>query len=547
MFCDSMLDKTIGDILDETSGKYPDKDALVYVDRGLRYSYKDFRDRCNSLAKGLMALGVKKGEHVAVWAYNVPEWVILQFATAKIGAVLVTVNTLYKARELEYLLKQSDATTLFLVKGFKDVDYTETVYNVAPELKKSEPGKLKTEKLPFLKNIVFIGDEKKNGMFSFNEIIGMGKNVSDEMLAERQKSLDCHDVINMQYTSGTTGFPKGVMLTHHNIVNNAYLVGKHMNFSEKDRLCIPVPFFHCFGCVLSTLTCVVYGGTMVPVEIFRPEKVLQAVQKEKCTALHGVPTMFIAELSHPDFEKYDLTSLRTGIMAGATCPIEVMKEVINKMHMNEITICYGLTEASPVITQTKPDDNLERRVETVGCPHPDLEVKIFDPETGKASPPDTPGELCVKGYCIMKGYYKMPEETKKSIVDGWLHSKDLASMDRDGYCKILGRVDDMIIRGGENVYPREVEEFIYTNQKIKDVTVIGVPSGKYGEEVMAYVILKENMNASEEEIRNFCKNGMSRYKAPKYVRFVKEFPMTASGKIQKYKLREMAKKELGLG
>lgn len=546
MFCDSMIEKTIGDILDETAGKWPDKDALVYVDRGLRYSYKDFRDRCNSLAKGLMALGVKKGEHVAVWAYNVPEWVILQFATAKIGAVLVTVNTLYKARELEYLLKQSDATTLFLVKGFKDVDYAETVYNVAPEVKESELGKLKTEKLPFLKNIVFIGDEKKDGMFSFNEIIEMGKNVSDETLAERQKSLNCHEVINMQYTSGTTGFPKGVMLTHHNIVNNAFLVGKYQNMTEKDRICIPVPFFHCFGCVMSTLLSVVYGGTMVPIEIFNPEKVLQAVEKEKCTALYGVPTMFIAELACPDFEKYDLTSLRTGIMAGATCPIEVMKEVINKMHMKEVTICYGLTEASPVITQTKPDDTLERRVETVGSPHPDLEVKIFDPETGKNLPPNTPGELCVKGYCIMKGYYKMPEETKKSIADGWLHSKDLASMDRDGYVKILGRVDDMIIRGGENVYPREVEEFIYTNQKVKDVAVIGVPSGKYGEEVMAYVILKEGDNASEDEIRDYCKNGMSRYKAPKYVKLVKNFPMTASGKIQKYKLREEAKKEMGL-
>jgi len=541
-----MIEKTIGDILDETAGKWSDKDALVYVDRGLRYSYKEFRDRCNSLAKGLIALGVKKGEHVAVWAHNVPEWVILQFASAKIGAVLVTVNTLYKARELEYLLKQSDSTTLFLVKGFKDVDYVETIYNVVPKLKKSEPGKLKSEKLQFLKNIVFIGDGKTDGMFSFNEIIEIGKNVSDRELAEKQKSLDCYDVINMQYTSGTTGFPKGVMLTHHNIVNNAYLVGKYQDMSEKDRICIPVPFFHCFGCVMSTLLSVVYGATMVPIESFNPEKVLQAVEKEKCTALYGVPTMFIAELACPDFKAYDLTSLRTGIMAGATCPVELMKDVINKMNMNEVTICYGLTEASPVITQTKSDDTLERRVETVGKTHPGLEVKIIDPETGKNLPPDTPGELCVKGYCVMKGYYKMPEETKKAVKNGWLHSKDLASMDKDGYCKILGRVDDMIIRGGENVYPREVEDFLYTNPKIKDVAVIGVPSSKYGEEVMAYVILKENANASEEEIGNFCKNGISRYKVPKYVRFVKEFPMTASGKIQKYKLREEAKKELGL-
>ncbi|MCD6236475.1 MAG: AMP-binding protein [Thermoplasmata archaeon] len=546
---EAMIEKTIGDILDETASKYPNNDALVYVDRGLRYSYRDFKKAVDDLAKGLIKLGIKKGDHISIWAYNVPEWVILQFASAKVGAVLVTVNTYYKTHELEYLLKQSDSTTIFLVGGFKDVNYVDTLYKVVPELKESSPGSLKSEKLPFLKNVVFIGKEHHPGMFSFDEIVDMGKEITDEELQKRQNSLHFNDVINMQYTSGTTGFPKGVMLTHYNIVNNAYWVGNYMGFTNKDRLCIPVPFFHCFGCVLSTLNCVVYGATMVPIEIFDPLKVLQAVEKEKCTALHGVPTMFIAELQHPDFDKFDLSSLRTGIMAGAPCPEEIMRQVMEKMHAKEITIAYGLTEASPVLTMTKRDDPIEKRVETVGKALPHIDVKIVDPETGKDLPPETPGELIARGYGIMKGYYKMPDETSKAIRNGWLHTKDLAMMDKDGYFRILGRIDDMIIRGGENVYPREIEEFLYTNPKIKDVAIVGVPSAKYGEEVFAFIQLRNGETSTEEEIKEFCKDKISRFKIPKYIEFVDNFPMTASGKIQKFKLREIAKnilKERGM-
>ncbi|RLF36480.1 MAG: AMP-binding protein [Thermoplasmata archaeon] len=539
-----MITKTMGEVLDETASKYPNNDALVYVDRNLRYTYKEFKEKCDQLAKGLLKLGIKKGEHVAVWAYNVPEWVLLQFALAKIGAVLVTVNTYYKAHELEYVLRQSDSTTLFLVKGFKDVDYVETIYKVVPELKESSPGELKSKKLPLLKRVIFIGKEKHPGMLNFSEVMDLGKEVSDEELKEREKELDCHDVVNMQYTSGTTGFPKGVMLTHYNIINNAYWVGNYMRLTEKDKLCIPVPFFHCFGCVLSTLNCVTHGATMVPIEIFDAEKVLQAIHKEKCTAVNGVPTMFVRELNHPDFDKYDLSSLRTGIMAGAPCPVELMKRVIEDMHAREITICYGLTEASPVITQTRRDDPIEKRVETVGKPLPYVEVKIVDPETGKELPPNTPGELIAKGYNIMKGYYKMPEATAKAIRDGWLYTKDLAKMDEEGYIYILGRVDDMIIRGGENVYPREIEEFLYRHPKIKEVQVVGVPHKEYGEEVAAFIQLKEGEQATEEEIREYCKRNIARYKVPKYIFFTDEWPLTASGKIQKFKLREIAKEEL---
>jgi len=539
-----MITKTMGEVLDETASKYPNNDALVYVDRNLRYTYKEFKEKCDQLAKGLLKLGIKKGEHVAVWAYNVPEWILLQFALAKIGAVLVTVNTYYKAHELEYVLRQSDSTTLFLVKGFKDVDYVETIYKVVPELKESSPGELKSKKLPLLRRVIFIGKEKYPGMLNFSEVMELGKGVSDEELKEREKELDCHDVVNMQYTSGTTGFPKGVMLTHYNIINNAYWVGNYMRLTEKDKLCIPVPFFHCFGCVLSTLNCVTHGATMVPIEIFDAEKVLQAIHKERCTAVNGVPTMFVRELNHPDFDKYDMSSLRTGIMAGAPCPVELMKRVIEDMHAREITICYGLTEASPVITQTRRDDPIEKRVETVGKPLPHVEVKIVDPETGKELPPNTPGELIAKGYNIMKGYYKMPEATAKAIRDGWLYTKDLAKMDEEGYIYILGRVDDMIIRGGENVYPREIEEFLYRHPKIKEVQVVGVPHKEYGEEVAAFIQLKEGEQATEEEIKEYCKKNIARYKVPKYIFFTDEWPLTASGKIQKFKLREIAKEEL---
>lgn len=539
-----VIEKTIGDIVDETAKKYPKNDALVYVDRGLRLSYKEFKDKVDKIAKSLMALGLKRGDHIAVWAYNVPEWVYLQFASAKIGAVLVTVNTYYKAKELEYLLKQSDTTTLFLVESFKDVNYVEMTRRVVPNLSETEPGNIDLENLPFLKNIVFIGDDAPKGMFSFSEFEDMHQQISDDHLIDRQSSLDPQDTINMQYTSGTTGFPKGVELTHHNIVNNAYYVGEIMGMTEKDRLCIPVPFFHCFGCVMSTLNSVIHGSAMVPIEQFDAGKVLESIEHEKCTALQGVPTMFIAELRHPDFDEFTLSSLRTGIMAGSSCPIEVMKEAMEKMYLKEITIAYGLTEASPVITMTRRDDPIEKRVETVGKVLPHIDAKIIDPETGDELPPGEPGELIARGYNIMKGYYKMPDKTNESIVDGWLHSKDLAVMDEDGYFSILGRTDDMIIRGGENVYPREIEEFLYTHEKIEDVAVVGVPSEKYGEEVCAFIKLKEGEQATEEEIKSFCNEGISRFKIPKYILFEDTFPMTASGKIRKVDLRSIAKDQL---
>jgi len=538
---------TVGGLLEDIAGRFPENDALVYPDRGLRYTYREFDAHCDRVAKGLMGLGIGKGDHVSIWATNVPEWVVLQFATAKIGAVLVTVNTSYKSAELEYVLKQSDSNTLFLVRGFKDTDYVETTYTVVPELKNAAPGKLRSEKLPFLKNVIFIGEEAPAGMRPFAELERLSEKVSDAELAAAKAAPEEHEVINMQYTSGTTGFPKGVMLTHHNIVNNGFHIGECMRFTEKDRLCIPVPFFHCFGCVLAVLACVTHGAAMVPVETFQPEAVLRTIEAEKCTGVHGVPTMFIAELEHPAFAKYDLSTLRTGIMAGSPCPSEVMRRVIRDMHAAEITIAYGQTESSPVITQTRTDDPIELRVATVGRALPDVEVKIVDIETGTALPPGKQGELCTRGYHVMKGYYKMAADTAKAIDrDGWLHTGDLAVMDENGYCKITGRIKNMIIRGGENIYPREIEEFLYTHPKVSDVQVYGVPDRKYGEQVMAAVKLKDGVTCSEEEIREFCRDRIANFKIPYYVRFVEEYPMTASGKIQKFKLREMAIRELKL-
>jgi fatty-acyl-CoA synthase len=541
------LTQTIGSLLDSMANRFPDIEAVLYPERGIRYSYSTFNNVCRQIAKGLLRLGIKKGDNIAIWAYNVPEWLLLQFASAKIGAVLVTVNTSYKSAELEYILSQSDATSLFMVGSFKDTNYVDVLATVVPELGTSTPGALATEKLPFLKNIIYIGAETPPGMINFDSIITMGKDVSDDELNGIEATLDCHETINMQYTSGTTGFPKGVMLTHYNIVNNGFNIGECMKFSEKDRLCIPVPFFHCFGCVLGVMACVTHGTTMVPVEIFDPLKVLQTIEKEKCTAVHGVPTMFIAELEHPDFRNFDLSTLRTGIMAGSPCPTEVMKKVINLMHASEITIAYGQTESSPVITQTRTDDPIELRVATVGRALPDVDVKIVDIETGESLPPGKQGELCTKGYHVMKGYYKMPDETARAIdSDKWLHTGDLAIMDENGYCKITGRIKQMIIRGGENIYPREIEEFLYTHPKISDIQVYGVPDRKYGEQVMAAVILKKGVEMSEDEVRDYCRDKIANYKIPKYVKFVDGYPMTASGKIQKFKMREMAIKELQL-
>jgi len=536
-----LLHLTIGKLLEKTAANAPDHEAVVYPDRRLRYTYRQFDQLCRKVAKGLMALGIEKGEHVAIWASNTPEWLTAQFASAKTGAVLVTVNTNYQLSELEYVLKQSDATTLILMESYRGTSYIDILYKLIPELKESEPGKLASERLPFLKNIILMGDKRHPGMYLWDDILKLSGSVSEKALDHRMERLKEHDVINMQYTSGTTGFPKGVMLTHSNLANNAANIAECMNLSRKDRMCIPVPFFHCFGCVLGTLACVTAGATMVPVQEFNPKEVLSAVETEKCTALHGVPTMFIAELNDQDFASYDLSSLRTGIMAGSNCPIEVMKKVINNMGMSEITIAYGQTEASPVITQTRVNDSLKRRVETVGRALPNVEVKITEPGTNQEVARGVQGELCTRGYHVMKGYYKNSEDTAAVIdEDGFLHTGDLAVMDEEGYCRITGRLKDMIIRGGENIYPREIEEFLYKHSNILDVQIVGVPDETFGEEISAWIKLKSGASMTADELKEYCKGKIARYKIPRYIAFVEEFPMTASGKVQKFKLREQA-------
>lgn len=494
-----------------------------------------------------MSLGIQKGEHVAIWATNVPEWVISQFATAKMGAVLVTVNTSYRAHELEYLLQQSESTTLLLIDGYRDASYLQMIQEICPELATSQPGELVSKRLPHLKNVIYLGDERQPGMFLWQDLVERAASIEEDALAQRQQSLGPDDVINMQYTSGTTGFPKGVMLSHYNIVNNAIKVAECQGLGLEDRVCIPVPFFHCFGCVMGTLACVATGATMVPVISFDPGLVLSVVENERCTALYGVPTMFIAELNHPSFATRDLSSLRTGIMAGSPCPMEVMKNVIEKMGIRDITIAYGQTESSPVFTQTRPEDTIERRVSTVGRAHEGVEVKIIDPATGETVPPNVQGELCTRGYLVMKGYYNMPEQTRMVIdEEGWLHTGDLATVDEDGYYRITGRLKDMIIRGGENIYPREIEEFLYSHPKILDVQVVGVPDSTYGEQVLACIRVKPGETLTVEEVKAYCDGKIARFKIPYYIQFVEDYPMTASGKIQKFKLREQAIQSFGL-
>jgi len=532
---------TLGQLLDETVAKWPNRDAVVYVDRDFRLSWRQFSDLVDEVALGLMALGVKKGEKVGIWANNVPYWVVLMFATAKIGAVLLTVNTHYRRAEIEYLLGQSDCENLVLIDGFRDTDYVGTIYDLVPELKTQERGRLKSEKFPQLKRVIFLGIEKHRGMYSMSEVQALSVMTAPEDYEARQAALSPHDVVNMQYTSGTTGFPKGVQLTHYNIGNNGYWIGENQQFTEKDRLCLGVPLFHCFGCVLGVMACINHATTMVFLENFDPVMAMTSVEEEKCTAIYGVPTMFISMLEHKLFKRFDFSSLRTGIMAGSPCPIEFMKRAMNEMNMREITICYGLTEGSPVMTQTRIGDSIRQMTETVGRAMPAIEVKITDPETGQDSPPNTVGEICCRGYNVMKGYYKNPEGTAKAVdMDGWLHSGDLGVMDEEGYVTITGRLKDMIIRGGENVYPREIEEFLYRMDGILDVQVVGVPSRKFGEEVGAFVILKPDVQMEPEDVKEYCRGQIARYKIPKYIAFLDAYPMTASGKIQKYKLRELA-------
>lgn len=541
------IEQTLGDYLTSVAKKHPDRTAIKYNDRDYCRTWKELDEEAERIARGFLQIGIGRGDHVAIWATNVPQWFLALFACAKIGAVLVTVNTNYKVFEAEYLLRQSDTKALVLIEGTKHVNYCDIIEELCPELAKCEPGKLSAPRLPYLKAVIHAGEAKRSGMFNWSEVEALGKSCPDDVYTAASSGISCHDVTNMQYTSGTTGFPKGVMLTHYNILNNGRNIGDGMGFTPDDRLCICVPLFHCFGLVLATMASLTHATTMIPVEVYSPSKVLKALAEEKCTAVHGVPTMFIAMLEREDFDQYDLSALRTGIMAGSPCPIKVMREVVDRMNMRDIVIVYGQTEASPGCTMTTTSDSIEKRVTTVGRSFPGVETKIVDPETGETLGPGKQGEFCARGYNIMKGYYKMEEATRQAIdEDGWLHSGDLAEVDEDGYYKITGRIKDMIIRGGENIYPKEIEEFLYTKDYIRDVQVIGVPSAAYGEEVCACVILKEGETATEEDIKNDVRSHMAKHKVPSYVLFMDSFFMTASGKIQKFKLREYAIEKLSL-
>jgi fatty-acyl-CoA synthase len=543
-----LLGLTIGDQFEQTVRRYPDNLALISRHQNVRWTYQQLQAQVHQCAKALLHLGVQKGQRVGIWALNCAEWCVTQFATSLVGVVLVNINPSYRVHEAEYALAQSGCNMLITAAQFKSSSYIDMLYTLAPELKDCASGQLKSAKLPDLTTVICLAEEKVPGMYSWNEFMAMGNTVSDEELALRQQELQFDDEINIQYTSGTTGYPKGATLSHHNILNNGYFVARLQNFTHQDKLCIPVPLYHCFGMVMANLGCVTHGATMVyPSESFDPLAVLQAVQEEQCTALYGVPTMFIAELEHPDFAQFNLSSLRTGVMAGSPCPEHIMRRVIEQMHMTEVEICYGMTETSPVSTQTRIDAPLEKRVGTVGIVHPHLEIKIIDPTTGYIVSVGTPGELCTRGYSVMLGYWNNPEATAVSIdAARWMHTGDLATMDSEGYINIVGRIKDMVIRGGENVYPREIEEFLYTHPKISDVQVIGVPDPKYGEEICAWVRLKTGEQATVEEIREYCKGKIAHYKIPRYVFFVDSFPMTVTGKIQKFLMRQQSIKDLGL-
>ena len=532
-------DVSVGELLAVLARDYPENEALIYPDRGLRYNFSQLEWLARKTARGLLSLGIEVGDRVALWAPNIPEWVILQFALAKVGAVLVTVNTGLRAAEIAFLLNQSESNTLITVAGFRDVDYVETIYEVVPNLRESEAGNLRSEKLPFLRNVVYIGDEHPGGMIRYDSLLDSSEKITDAELDAHIASQRLDTVINMQYTSGTTGFPKGVMLTNRNIVNNGYWLGEGLALTPRDKICVPVPFFHCFGCVIAVLGAYTHAASIVPLETFDPLRALQYIESERCTTLFGVPTMFIAELEQLDYHNLDMSSLRTGIMAGALCPEPLMRRVMERMHLTELAIAYGLTEASPGITLTPRADSVQLRTQTVGLALPEVEVKIVDPATGEECKPGAAGELCCRGYNVMKGYYNNPNATAEAIdPDGWLHTGDQATMDAEGYVRITGRIKELIIRGGENIAPREIEDLVRSNPKVVDVYVYGIPDERLGEEIAAAIKLRQGETATAEELREFCEGRIARFKIPRLIRFVDSFPMTPSGKVQKFKLRE---------
>ncbi|KWH30216.1 AMP-binding protein [Burkholderia stagnalis] len=542
-----LSEATIGQFLRETAERFPDRPAVVFREQRVRWTWRAFADEVDALAAGLAALGIGKGDRVGIWSPNRSEWLLTQFATARIGAILVNLNPAYRLAELEYALNKVRCTAVITAERFKSSGYVEMLQTIAPELASAAPGALHAARVPSLRTIVSMGDVAPAGMFRFTDVIARGRDALDPAALDALgATLVSTDPINIQFTSGTTGSPKGATLTHRNVVNNARSIAMAMRFSEQDALCIPVPLYHCFGMVLSVLACVSTGAAMVfPGEAFDPAATLAAVAEERCTALHGVPTMFIAELDHPDFAKYDLSTLRTGIMAGSPCPIETMKRVVSQMHMSEVTIAYGMTETSPVSFHSSTDDPLEKRTTTVGRIQPHLEVKVIDPSGGTVPVGET-GELCTKGYSVMLGYWDDDEKTRDVLVDGWMHTGDLATIDADGYCNIVGRLKDMLIRGGENIYPREIEEFLFRHPKIQSAQVFGVPDAKYGEEVCAWIVLRAGEQMSEDDVRAFCNGQIAHYKIPRYIRFVDELPMTVTGKVQKFIMRQRMIDELKL-
>jgi fatty-acyl-CoA synthase len=543
----ALIGETIGRCFDRTVARFAERPALIACQQGIRWNYRELGEKVDAFAAGLIGLGLKPGERVGIWSPNNAEWVVTQFATAKAGLILVNINPAYRLAELEYALNKVGCRALVTATLFKTSDYVGMVNTLAPELRHARPGHLDAATLPALRQVIQIGPEPAPGMLAFDSVYDRGGAEQRVKLAELDRTLQFDDPINIQFTSGTTGLPKGATLTHHNILNNGYFLGQAMGYSEQDKVCIPVPLYHCFGMVIGNLACITHGAAMVlPGEGFDPLATLQAVATERCTSLYGVPTMFIAELDHPEFKTFDLSSLRTGMMAGAPCPIEVMRRCIRDMHLSEMTIGYGMTETSPVSTQTARDDELERRVSTVGRVHPHVEVKIIDSE-GRVVPCGTPGEFCTRGYSVMLGYWDDEARSREAIdAAGWMHTGDLATMDADGYCNIVGRIKDMVIRGGENVYPREIEEFLYRHPKIQDVQVFGVPDERFGEELCAWIKLRPGETLTADDVRDFCRDQIAHYKVPRHIRFVDEFPMTVTGKIQKFIMRERMTEELGI-